>query len=105
MIISRQDKVAGKFNVTVKGMALEDKGISDQNTIDGFGLNTFGFIWGCGNIWDLYTSLNGLEPVTVWTYYSSTGSTVTTNWSFYSSTGSTVTTNWTLVSTQGVEEC
>lgn len=93
-----------KFDVTVKGMALEDEGLSDQNTVDGFALMTQGFIWGCGNIWDAYTTLNGVAPVTTWANYLTNGTPVNT-WSYYSSTGSTITTIWIDYSTQGIEDC
>lgn len=38
-------------DVTVKGLALEDFGLSANNTISGYGLVTFGFLWGCADIW------------------------------------------------------
>lgn len=32
-------------------MALETKGLTAENTIDGLGLVTNGFIWSCASIW------------------------------------------------------
>lgn len=39
------------IDVTIQGMALNDTGLSAQNTIAGLGLNTFGFLWPCDAIW------------------------------------------------------
>lgn len=40
------------FDVTVNGLGLNDTGLCGNNTISGFGLVTFGFIWGCADIWN-----------------------------------------------------
>lgn len=39
------------LDVTIQGQALNDFGLSALNTIAGLGLNTFGFLWGCPDIW------------------------------------------------------
>ncbi len=39
------------FDVIVVGTALETNGLSGKNTISGLGLVTYGFIWGCSEIW------------------------------------------------------
>lgn len=88
------------FDVTVKGMALEDKGLTDGNTVDGLGLVTYGLIWGCDNIWYTYYSSNTLASNT-WTLY--LGLTVATTWSLCA--GASVVTNWSLYTTQGIENC
>jgi hypothetical protein len=38
-------------DVTIQGMALNNHGISANNTVEGLGLNTFGFLWPCDGIW------------------------------------------------------
>lgn len=44
--------MAFPLDVTIVGMALNDFGISANNTIAGVGLNTFGFLWPCDGIWN-----------------------------------------------------
>jgi len=39
------------FDVQIMGEAVIDYGLTASGVLDGFGLNTFGFIWGRGNIW------------------------------------------------------
>jgi hypothetical protein len=39
------------LDVRVVGLALDDQGFTAYNTISGLGLNTFGFLWGCNEIW------------------------------------------------------
>ena len=39
------------FDVTVKGHALETLGLTAENTVEGLGLVTYGFIWPCAGIW------------------------------------------------------
>ena len=41
----------GPVDATVRGMALETFGLTSDNTISGLGLVTFGFLWGCPDIW------------------------------------------------------
>lgn len=54
--------MAAQFDVKIVGNALNSQGFTGENTIDGVGLNTFGFIWPCASIW---TSCE--EPITtVW---------------------------------------
>ena len=49
----------------IAGEALDDFGFTAYNTISGLGLNTFGFLWGCGEIW-----APAFPPVTTtWTVY------------------------------------
>lgn len=69
-------------DVLVNGMALNDQGLTDTNTVNGYGLLTFGFVWECGAFW--------LDP------YFSTGASITTGWSLY--VGMTLATSWSLVS-------
>jgi hypothetical protein len=38
-------------DVKIVGMALNDFGLSAYNTVEGLGLNTFGFLWPCAGIW------------------------------------------------------
>lgn len=40
------------FDVTVNALALNDTGLCGNDTISGYGLVTFGFIWGCADIWN-----------------------------------------------------
>jgi hypothetical protein len=51
------------MDVTVKGLAIEDFGLSAENTISGLGLCTFGLVWGCHDIWGPVID----EPTTTWT--------------------------------------
>lgn len=39
------------LDVVILGMALNSFGLTANNTIDGVGLNTFGFLWSCDGIW------------------------------------------------------
>lgn len=43
--------MAAPLDVVILGMALNDFGLSANNTIAGLGLNTFGFLWPCDAIW------------------------------------------------------
>jgi hypothetical protein len=89
------------FDVTVKGYVLETFGLTDRNTIDGIGLNTFGFVWPCDNIWfQPYYSNLSLSISTTWTLAFS--STLTT-WTL--APGWSVGTTWTPFSTEGEESC
>lgn len=86
------------FDVTVKGAALETKGFTEGNQIDGLGLMTFGLIWGCDNIWTQYSTsmiVNG------WSLY--VGFTVATSWTMCA--GVSITTSWSLYTSQGIENC
>lgn len=49
-------------NVVV-GQALNDRGAQAFNTIEGLGLNTFGFLWPCTGIW---TATDNLALTTTW---------------------------------------
>jgi len=40
-----------QFDVTLNGLGLNDFGIYGKS-VDGFGLNTFGFVWACNSIWN-----------------------------------------------------
>lgn len=43
--------MAHPVDVTIQGMALNDRGFEALNTVEGLGLNTFGFLWPCEGIW------------------------------------------------------
>lgn len=43
--------MAFPLDVTIQGQALNDFGFEALNTISGLGLNTFGFLWPCDEIW------------------------------------------------------
>lgn len=87
------------FDVTVKGAALETFGFTEGNQIDGFGLLTYGLIWGCPNIWSYY--LSGVTVSNTWTL--ALGYSISTSWSLCA--GASIITGWSLYSTQGVENC
>lgn len=54
----------------IEGQALNSFGLTADNTISGLGLNTFGFLWGCQEIWSPAD-----EPTsTTWTDCTNTGS-------------------------------
>lgn len=40
------------FDVVLNGRGLEDVGLYG-NSVDGIGLLTRGFVWGCASIWDV----------------------------------------------------
>lgn len=48
-----------QFDIVVIGNALNSFGFTGKDTISGLGLNTFGFIWPCPDIWSL-----AYDPVT-----------------------------------------
>jgi len=54
----------GQFDVRIVGQALEDEGFVAFNTISGLGLNTFGFLWPCADIW---APTDDPTLVTTWT--------------------------------------
>ncbi len=68
-----------QFDMTVNGVALNDEGLTDKDAINGFGLHTFGFIWGCNSIWGLVcpnvsTTWNAASGVsTIWTEWKEIG--------------------------------
>lgn len=39
------------FDVIIVGMALNSFGFTAFDTVEGLGLNTFGFLWPCSGIW------------------------------------------------------
>ncbi len=43
--------MAAPLDVKIVGTALNSLGFTGENTIDGVGLNTFGFLWPCASIW------------------------------------------------------
>lgn len=88
------------FDVTVKGFALETKGFTEGNQIDGLGLLTYGLIWGCDNIWTQYVSSNTLIA-TSWTL--AYGYSISTTWTLCA--GASIVTSWSLYTTQGIENC
>ena len=67
-------------DVLINGVALNDFGLTETNTINGYGVNTYGFLWGCGSFW--------FEP-----YYSNGSTTIVTNWTLCP----TISTVWTPV--------
>jgi|SRR6478736_2744628 len=96
-----------QFDVTVKGMALETKGLTEWDAIDGLGLLTYGLIWGCQNIWYEGCQCSEYATLTTWTLSTYPGAT-TTIWALVDSGGGSVTvspTVWIPYSTEGIEEC
>lgn len=94
------------FDVTVKGVALETKGLTEWDTIDGLGLLTYGLIWGCQNIW--YPGCKPCEyaTLTTWTLSVYAGATTVIWTEVNSGGGVTISpTTWVPYSTEGVEEC
>lgn len=88
-------------DVLVNGMALNNQGLTDTNTVNGYGINTFGLVWECAEFWfGPYYSSGTTAISTTWSLC--TGVT-TTNWSLY--VGAT-TTSWSLFTTsyQGCNE-
>lgn len=66
--------MSNPVDAIVVGDALNTFGMEAFNTISGLGLNTFGFLWGCGEIW-----APAYPPVvTIWTGYQEPNVTVTT---------------------------
>ena len=43
--------MAVQFDIIIVGTALNSFGLTGKNTISGLGLNTFGFLWDCADIW------------------------------------------------------
>lgn len=39
------------IDVIIVGQALNDFGLEAFDTVEGLGLNTFGFLWPCSGIW------------------------------------------------------
>lgn len=63
-----------QFDVIIVGQALNSFGFVGFNTISGLGLNTFGFLWPCPDIWS-----PAYDPVTtVWTLESNPSGTIET---------------------------
>lgn len=90
------------FDVTIKGMALSDQGLTDGNVYDGLGLLTMGLICGCQNIWYGPWSSTGATSIsTSWTLFSSGVTTV--SWTLYP--GPTLPTVWVDFSTYNIEDC
>ena len=66
--------MAAPVDAIIAGEAVIDGGLSAFNTISGLGLNTFGFLWGCGEIW-----APAYPPITTtWTMYAETTATLET---------------------------
>jgi len=78
-------------------MALNDFGLTDTNAVNGYGLNTYGFIWGCGDFWFGPYYSNGTVVPTMWSLCA--GPTVVTAWSLFTQSAPTVATSWSLWST------
>lgn len=64
----------GPVDATIVGNALNSFGFTAFNTVEGLGLNTFGFLWPCDGIW------NVSDPVvsTTWVECESDSSTIET---------------------------
>lgn len=56
--------MAAPLDVVIHGQALEDFGFQYENAFSGVGLMTFGFLWGCSDIW---SPADNPALVTVWT--------------------------------------
>lgn len=55
--------MANPLDVKIEGQALNDQGFTVDKAISGVGLNTFGFLWPCADIWS-----NAFDSVTTgWT--------------------------------------
>lgn len=91
-----------EFDVTIRGVALANYGLTEWDTVDGFALMTHGFVYGCPNIWyGPYTSIGTTSITTGWTL--SANATLSTTWALVA--GATVSTTWTDFSTYNIEDC
>jgi len=54
--------MAQQWDVTVNGNALNSNGLTGNNTISAIGTLTYGFLWGCADIWNT----DDYPVVTVW---------------------------------------
>lgn len=89
------------FDVTLKGMALVDQGLTDWNVYDALGLLSLGLVWTGHNIWYGPVNSNGATSIsTTWTL--AAGSSISTTWSLYA--GASITTSWTIFSTYNIED-
>jgi Flp pilus assembly pilin Flp len=89
-----------QFDVTVRGVALENFGLTETETVEGLGLLTQGLIWPCAAIW--YGPIMSTGATTISTTWSALGATITTSWTNISPT---LTTTWVDYSTNGIEDC
>ena len=62
--------MAYPVDYVIVGTALESFGLTGNNTIDGVGLNTFGFLWSCSGIW---TDWDDPARTTAWTSWQANG--------------------------------
>ncbi len=92
--------MAHLFDVTVRGVALLDYGLTETQTVEGVGLLTNGLIWPCASIW--YGPIMSTGATAVMSTWSLTTGDVLTNWVFI---GPSVATGWTAQSTNKIEEC
>lgn len=91
-------KLKPQFDVTVKGVALGNYGLTEWQTVSGEGLLTYGLVWPCTSIWyGPITSTGATLISTSWTMLSLP----TTSWTPYAG----VTTVWIEVSTNNIELC
>lgn len=88
-----------QFDVTVRGSALLDNGLTEWQTVEGLGLLTNGLIWPCSSIW--YGPLMSTGATMVSTSWSLMAQT-STSWS---DVGAGVSTAWTPSNTNNIEEC
>lgn len=82
-------------DILVNGMALNNQGLTDTNTVNGYGLLTFGLLWECGSFWYGPYFSTGASITTNWSLY--VGMTTATTWSLY--VGMTTATSWSLLTT------
>lgn len=59
----------GPLDVIIVGQALNDFGLTAFDTVEGLGLNTFGFLWPCNGIW----APNDDTITTAWTVANACG--------------------------------
>jgi len=88
-----------QFDVTVRGSALLDYGLTEWQAVEGLGLLTKGLIWPCTSIW--YGPLMSTGATAVTTSWSLMAS-VSTSWT---EVGASITTTWTASNTNNIEEC
>lgn len=84
-------------DVLINGMALNNQGTTDTNAVNGYGINTFGFVWGCSEFWYGPYYSNGLTGAATWSLFP--GATTCT-WSLVAG----VSTTWSLFTT-GDQSC
>lgn len=89
------------FDVTIKGMALVDQGLTDWNVYSGLGLLTMGLIWPCPAIW--YGPWNSNGATSISSTWSLSFGPVVTVWTDF--VGASIATVWVDFSTYNIEDC